>query len=131
MAFQANPFQPLPSSSPLDVIRAAKDWSPHLPPEWRPVWILLATCYPNIRPDLDTLAEQCGKSRATVARYLRGLNDIGATVTERRGGGANTVAWRMLVIPETGMALPVSDAGPPAWVAQAHAVRERDQMESH
>lgn len=126
MTARANPFHPLPSSSPLDVVRAARDWSTDLPPKWRPVWILLATYYPNIFPNLETLAQQTGVSRATVARYVKGLNDIGAIQTVTTGGGTTMTAWRMPVIPETGLALPVGSYGPPSWVELAHAIRNRE-----
>jgi hypothetical protein len=108
-----SPFD-LNGTKTYDAVAAARDWAPSLPAHLRATWIILATFYPNIFATVDTLAQLAGKSRATMARYLRELEEIGAIVKVRRGRGDNSRSWRMLVIPELGM----SPAGePPRWTA--------------
>jgi hypothetical protein len=103
------------SASPLDAIRAARDWAPSLPAHLRPTWLILATYYPNIFPSGDVLAELAGGvSRRTMIRYLKELEQRGAISTERRGGGKNSRAYRTLHMPELGTA-----SMPPDWALKA------------
>jgi len=113
--------------TPLDAVRAAKDWAPALPRHLRATWIILATYYPNIFPDAETLAELVGVSRASVVRYLHELGELGAVTTEKRyvrtAGATRARAHRTLIIPELGTA---QTGMLPDW-----AIRAATECEAH
>lgn len=109
--------------SPVDAVRAARDWAKSLPPELRPLWLALATYYPNIFPDADTLADLIGKRSAQTKRYLRELETLGAMRTEksyvREGGVTRARAHRTLIMPELGTS-PLGEM--PDWYIRAQLV---------
>jgi DNA-binding transcriptional ArsR family regulator len=96
--------------SPLDAIAAARGYTRNLPEHLRLLWLTLATYYPHIFPDADTLARNIGKSRRTTMRYLRELEQLGAITTERRyvreDGETRARAYRTLILPELGTSPP-------------------------
>jgi DNA-binding transcriptional MocR family regulator len=106
--------------SPLDAMRAARDWAECLPLHLRSTWIILATFYPNIFPEQETIASLTSVSRATVTRRLAELERLGAISTERRyvraAGVTKRRSWRTLHLPELGTS-PADEL--PDWVMPA------------
>lgn len=107
--------------SPVDAVRAARDWADSLPPDLRSTWIVLATFWPNIFPETETVASLTSVSRATATRRLTKLEQLGAIKSERRyiriGGSTRpTSSRRTLIMPEVGTS-PVGQL--PDWVMRA------------